>query len=130
MRGFAVLKEEESVAQGAARISAVCGVRRDRVFLGVQGRMGGDLAKTVLSSIQQVASFSPPRRRRHGAVAIGLGRHRTARQSRKEVHGSRGPKDDVPDQNVPGLPVSIDHKIRTELVEHVTDARGRARFEG
>ena len=38
-------------------------------------------------------------------------------------------KDDVPDQYVSGLPVILDHKLKSEVLEHPTDKFGKASFE-
>jgi DNA/RNA endonuclease G (NUC1) len=38
-------------------------------------------------------------------------------------------KDDVPDQYLSGLPVFLDHKLKTESLKHDTDENGKANFE-
>jgi DNA/RNA non-specific endonuclease len=38
-------------------------------------------------------------------------------------------KDDIPEQRISGLPVFLDHKLKTEVLKHETDKDGRARFE-
>jgi endonuclease G, mitochondrial len=38
-------------------------------------------------------------------------------------------KDDVPDQYVSGLPVILDQKLKSEVLEHATDKFGKASFE-
>ncbi len=38
-------------------------------------------------------------------------------------------RDDVPEQYVKGMPVTVDHKLRTEVVRRLTDDSGRAEFD-
>jgi hypothetical protein len=119
------------VAQGVAGTRAVRRPHCDRFLLDVEGRVADRALEERCRIDAPSAGCSLLSAAVAIAVAIGLGIHVSGVSGAKEGQFTVQivKKEDVPDQDVPGLPVTLDQKLRNQVLERRTDASGRASFD-
>ncbi len=90
-----------------------------------------ELAKSVIVSMQRIPLVLYIGTLLVIVISVGFGRYvwqlAGAKEGEFTVQVVR--KHDVPDQAVPGLPVVLEHKLRADVLERITDNRGKATFD-